>query len=76
MQVHVAELGDDQVEDVRLAHLLDLVLELEELEDAPHVGGEAFDVADQVLLDVVGVALQLFEVERRVVVEALCRPPC
>jgi hypothetical protein len=28
-----AELGDDEVEDVRLAHLLDLGLELEEVED-------------------------------------------
>ena len=71
VQVHVAELGDDEVEDVRLAHPLDLVLELEEIEDVAHVLREALDVADEVLLDVVGVALQLLEVERRVVVEAL-----
>ena len=71
VQVHVAELGDDEVEDVRLAHPLDLVLELEEVEDVAHVRREALDVADEVLLDVVGVALQLLEVERRVVVEAL-----
>ena len=64
VQVHVAELGDDEVEDVRLAHPLDLVLELEELEDVAHVLREALDVADEVLLDVVGVALQLLEVER------------
>ena len=32
---------------------------------------EALDVADEVLLDVVRVALELLEVERRVVVEAL-----
>ena len=71
VQVHVAELGDDEVEDVRLAHLLDLVLELEELEDGADVRREALDVADEVLLDVVGVALELLEVERRVIVEAL-----
>ena len=71
VQVHVAELRDDEVEDVRLAHLLDLVLELEELEDVADVRREALDVADEVLLDVVGVALELLEVERRVVVEAL-----
>ena len=71
VQVDVAELGDDEVEDVRLAHLLDLVLELEEVEDVAYVRREALDVADEVLLDVVGVALELLEVERRVVVEAL-----
>jgi hypothetical protein len=47
------------------------LVELEVLEDAAHVRREALDVADQVLVDVVGVALQLLEVERRVVVEAL-----
>jgi len=73
VQIHVAELGDDKVEDVRLAHPLDLVLELEVLEDAAHVGREALDAADEVLLDVVGVALQLLEVQRRVAVETLAR---
>ena len=67
VQVHVAELGDDQVQDVRLPHLLDL----EELEDAAHIGREALDVADEVLLDVVRIALEPFESERRMVVEAL-----
>jgi hypothetical protein len=46
MQVHVAELGHDEVKDVCFAHLLDLVLELEELEDVADVFGEALDVAD------------------------------
>jgi len=71
VQVHVAELGDDEVEDVCLAHLLDLVLELEEIEDGANVGREPLDVADEVLLDVVGITLELLEVERRMVVEAL-----
>ena len=34
MQVDVAEFRDDEIEDVRLAHLLDFVLKLEEVEDA------------------------------------------
>ena len=37
VQVHVAELGDHEIEDVGLAHLLDLGFELEELEDGPDV---------------------------------------
>ena len=72
VQIDAAELRDDHVEDVRFAHLLDLGLELEVLdEDAAHVGGEALEVAHQVLGDVVGVALELLEVEGRAVVEAL-----
>lgn len=71
VQVHVAELGDDEEEEVRLAHPLNLGLKLEKTEDAAHLGREVLHVADEVLLDVVGVALQLLEVERRVVVGAL-----
>ena len=56
VQVDVAELGDDQVQEVRLPDPLDLVLEIEEPEDAAHVGREALDVADEVVLDVVGIA--------------------
>jgi hypothetical protein len=63
VQVHVAELGNDEVENVRLAHPLDLILKLEELEDVAHVLREALDVANEVLLDVVGVTLQLLEGE-------------
>ena len=62
VQVDIAELGDHQEEDVGLAHLFDLIFEFEILKDALHVRGEAFDVADQVLRKVVGIALQLFEV--------------
>ena len=71
MQIDIGELGHDEVEDVRLAHPLDLVLELEEVEDVAHVGREALDVADEVRLDVVGVALELLEVEGGVIVKAL-----
>lgn len=52
---------NDHVEDVRLAHLLDLALEPEEVEDVADVARGA-DVADEVLVDVVGVALQPLEV--------------
>src|SRR5262245_65849059 len=71
MQVYVTELRDDEIENVGFAHLLDLILKLEIFEDAADVGGKSLDVADQVLCDVVGIALQLLEVERRVIVEAL-----
>ena len=71
VQVNIAELRDDEVEDVRLAHPLDLVLELEEIKDVAHIPRETLDVADEVLLDVVGVALELLEVEGGVVVKAL-----
>ncbi|MFO0875267.1 MAG: hypothetical protein U0575_15030 [Phycisphaerales bacterium] len=73
MQVDVADLRDDQEQDARLAHLLDLALELEEVEDTADVGREALDVAVEVLGDVVGIALELLEVQRRVVVEPLAR---
>ena len=42
-----------------------------EPEDAAHVGREALDVADEVLLEVVGIALESFEGEQRMVVEVL-----
>ena len=71
VQVEVAELRDDEVEDVRLPHPLDLVLELEEVENVAHVAREALDVADEVRLDVVGIALEPLEVEGGVVVKAL-----
>ena len=75
VQVDIAELPDDEVQDIRLAHPLDLVLELEEVEDVAHVLREALDVDDEVLLDVVGITLELFEVEPGVVVEALAGGP-
>src|SRR5262249_28110268 len=54
-------------------HLLDLVLELEVFEDALHVAREALNVADDMPVDVVWVALKFLEVERRVVVKTLAR---
>ena len=60
-----------EVEDVRLAHLVDFGVELEEIEDGADVGREPLDVTDKVLRDVIGVALELLEVEWRVIVEAL-----
>ena len=71
MQVDIGEFRDDEVEDARLAHPLDFILELEEFEDVAHIPREAIDVADEVPLDVVGIALELLEVERGAIVEAL-----
>ena len=75
VQVDIAEPGDDEVEEVRLAHPFDLVLELEGFEDVAHIPREAVDVADEVPLDVVGITLELLEVERGAVVEALAGGP-
>ena len=55
-------------------HPLDFVLKLEEVENLTYVFRKAPVVADEVLRDVVWVALQLFKVERRVVVKTL--PSC
>ena len=75
MEVDAAEFRDDEVEDVRLGHAVDFVLELEELEDLAHVLREAMDVAGEMAADVVGVAPQLLEVEVGMVVEALPGDP-
>ena len=71
MQVHVAELGDSEIEEVGLAQLLDFVGELEILEDAADVGGEAVDVAGEVLFDVIRVAFELLERQGGVIMETL-----
>jgi hypothetical protein len=73
VEVDVAEFGHHQIENVGFPHLFYFVLELEVLEDATHVRRKALDVADEVLGYVIGVALQFFKIERRVVVEALAR---
>jgi len=71
VQIHIAELGDDEVEDIRLAHLLNFIFELEKIKDRADIGREAFDVADEMLFDVVRVAFELLKVEVRVIVEPL-----
>jgi hypothetical protein len=56
----------------RLAFELgDLVIEAEVLEDGADVGGEAADVFEEVLGDVVGCAAEFFEIEFAGVVEVL-----
>ena len=71
VQVDIAELRDNEVEDVCLAHPLDLVLELEEVEDIAHIPREALDVALEVFLDVVGVTLEFLEIEGGLVMKPL-----
>ncbi len=71
VQVDPRELLGHEVEQVRLRELVDLRVELEALEDVPHRSGEALDVRAQVLRDVVLVAHQLLQVERRRVEEEL-----
>jgi hypothetical protein len=64
MEVNIAKFGDDEIQDVRLAHPLDLAGELEKLEDAADIGRKAVDVAGEVLVNVVRVALEFLERER------------
>ncbi len=69
VQVDVGELLGDQVQQSGLGQPVDLGVELEALEDVAHRGRERLDVGAQVLADVVLVAHQLLQVERRGVVE-------
>jgi len=71
VQVHIAELRDDKIEDVRFPHFLDFGLELEKIEDGADVGRELFDVTDEVLVDIVWIALQLLKRQWAVIVETL-----
>ena len=71
VQVDVRELLGDQIEQTGLGEAVDLQVELEALEDVPHRRRKRLDVGAQVLADVVLVAHQLFQVERRGVVEEL-----
>lgn len=73
MQIYIAEFGNDQVEDVRLAHLLNFRLELEIIEDRADVCRKSLDVANKVLLNVVRIALEFLECQRRMIVETLSR---
>ncbi len=71
VQVDVGELLGDQVEQPGLGEPVDLGVELEALEDVAHGGRERLHVGAEVLADVVLVAHQLLQVERRRVVEEL-----
>ena len=75
VQVDLGELRDDQEQPVGLVQLGDLLLELEVLEDLPRLRREALDVVRQVLGGLVGIALELLEVELAGVVEASAREP-
>jgi len=69
MQVDLGELGYHLIQAVGFFEFLDLLVELEALEDLADVFGEAGDVVGQMAADVVGVALELLEVELAVVVK-------
>ena len=73
MQVDVGELADNQVEPVGLVELGDLLLELEVLEYLSGLGRETLDVMRQVLRGLVGLALELLEVQLAGVVEGVAR---
>ena len=71
VQVDVGELLGDQVEQAGLGQAVDLGVEIEALEDVAHGGREGLHVGAQVFADVVLVAHELLQVERRGVVEEL-----
>jgi hypothetical protein len=71
VQVDIGELFGDEIEQPGLGQLVDLGVKVEALEDVPHCRRECLHVGSQVLADVVLVAHQLLEVERRRVVEEL-----
>jgi len=71
MEVDVGELFGDEVEQAGLGELLDLGVELEALEDVAHGGRERLQIGAEVFADVILVAHELFQVERRGVVEKL-----
>ena len=57
--IHIAKFGDDEVENVRLAHLSISFSNLKKDENSADVAGEPVDVADEMLSDVMRVALQV-----------------
>ncbi|HLL02270.1 MAG TPA: hypothetical protein VK539_16910 [Myxococcaceae bacterium] len=71
VQVDIGELLGDQVQQVGLLEPVDLGVELEALEDVAHRGREVLHVGAQVLANVVLVAHELLQVERRGVEEEL-----
>ena len=75
VEVDVGELLRDEVEQLGLGEAVDLGVELEALEDVAHGGRERLDVGAEVFADVVLVAHELLQVERRGVVEELAGFP-
>ena len=71
MEVDGGELGNDEEEAVGFIELGDVIVEAEVFEDGADVGGETADVFEEVGGDVVGIALEAFEIELAGVVEAL-----
>jgi hypothetical protein len=71
VKVDVGEFLGHQVEQAGLGKAVDLGVELEALEDVARSGREGLHVLVQVLADIVLVAHQLFQVERRGVVKEL-----
>src|SRR5207237_962093 len=72
-QVDVRELLQHEVQQLGSREAVDLYVEVERLEDVPHVRRERVDVREQVGRDVVGVAPDRLEVQLVRVVEQLSR---
>ena len=73
VQINLGKLFCDLVEQTSFGQALNLNVELKALKHIAHSRREALHVAVEVLRDVVSVAQQLFEIQRRCVVEALPR---
>ncbi len=73
VQVDIRGLLGDEVKQAGLVELVDLGVEVETLENVPHRGRETPEVGAQVFPDVVLVAHEPLQVERRGVVKELAR---
>jgi hypothetical protein len=71
VQVDFAELLDQLEEAVGFVELLDLLIETEGFEQRAHFRGEAVDIVQQILGEVVRVGFELFEIVLAGVVELL-----
>ena len=75
VEVDVGELFRDEVEQAGFIEPIDLGVEVEALEDVAHRGRERLHVGAQVFADVVLVAHEFLQIERRGVVEKLAGFP-
>ncbi len=69
MQVNVGEFLGDQIQQAGLGELVNLGVELETFKNIAHGGRERLEIRAQVFADVILVAHELFQVERRGVVK-------
>jgi len=70
MQIHLCKLGDDEIEPVRLLHLLYFLVELKLVEDVADVLRKPADVVLKVPTHVVRVAFELLKIQWAVIMKS------